>query len=283
MFKIGDFSRLSRVSVRTLRLYDEMGLLKPAQVDALTGYRYYDADQLAQLNRIITLKDLGFSLEQVSELLDEHVPSDQIRGMLRLKQAELQQLVAVEQARLARVEARLHQIEQDDAMQNYDVILKPVEVQSVAAIRDVISTCHQFKSLHYELWDELKRQNVEMVGFPQTLWHDAEYKVQDVDAEAIALISQPLPTPSGRVKTYTLSGAEQMACVVHSGGYDTIERAFSALLKWIGHNHYQVRGVNRDVYLNPLFLEKHCPMSNCNLLEDGQTAIEIQFPVEPCR
>jgi DNA-binding transcriptional MerR regulator len=106
MFKIGDFSKLSRVSVKTLRYYDEVGLLKPIQIDRFTGYRFYSVDQLPRLNRILALKDLGFSLEQIGRLLDEELPPSELRGMLRLKQGELQQQVDEQQSRLARVEAR---------------------------------------------------------------------------------------------------------------------------------------------------------------------------------
>jgi DNA-binding transcriptional MerR regulator len=93
MFKIGDLSKLSRVSVKTLRYYDEIGLLKPAQVDRFTGYRYYSFDQLPRLNRILALKDLGFSLEQIAQVLNEGLPPAQLRGMLRLRQMELRDLL----------------------------------------------------------------------------------------------------------------------------------------------------------------------------------------------
>jgi DNA-binding transcriptional MerR regulator len=91
MFKISDFSRLCRLSVKALRYYDELGLLKPAQIDRFTGYRYYSIDQLPRLNRILALKDLGLSLEQIGGLLDSGLSPDQLRGMLKLKRAKLQQ------------------------------------------------------------------------------------------------------------------------------------------------------------------------------------------------
>jgi DNA-binding transcriptional MerR regulator len=114
MFKIGDFSKLSQVTVKTLRYYDELGLLKPVEVDRFTGYRYYSADQLPRLNRILALKDLGLSLEQIATLFAarDKLTVEQMRGMLRLKQAEAQERVREEQDRLARVEARLRQIEE---------------------------------------------------------------------------------------------------------------------------------------------------------------------------
>src|SRR5512136_1668041 len=127
MIKIGDFSKLSFVSVRTLRYYEEMGLLKPVEVDRFTGYRYYSVDQLPRLNRILALKDLGFALEQIAQMLDEGVPPAQLRGMLRMKQAEIRQQVGEEQARLVRVEARLRQIEQEGKMPTFEVVVKKIE------------------------------------------------------------------------------------------------------------------------------------------------------------
>ena len=111
LLKIGDFSKISQVSVKTLRYYDEVGLLRPVEVDPFTGYRYYSAGQLPRLHRVLALKDLGFSLEQISRLLDDELSPAQIRGVLRMKQAELQQHIRDELARLARVEARLRQLE----------------------------------------------------------------------------------------------------------------------------------------------------------------------------
>ena len=116
MFKIGEFSKLSQVTVKTLRYYDQIGLLQPAEVDRFTGYRQYSASQLPRLNRILALKDLGLSLDQIGQLLEDDLSPDQIRGILRLKQVEIQAQVAEEQARLARVERRLIQIEKEKTM-----------------------------------------------------------------------------------------------------------------------------------------------------------------------
>ena len=80
MIRIGDFSKLSRISVKTLRYYDEMGLLKPVEVDPFTGYRLYEYSQLSTLNRILALKDLGFSLEEIGRHLDDGLSTEQMRG-----------------------------------------------------------------------------------------------------------------------------------------------------------------------------------------------------------
>jgi DNA-binding transcriptional MerR regulator len=101
MFRIGEFSRFSRVSVKMLRHYDELGLLPPARVDAQTNYRYYSADQLPRLHRIVALKDLGFSLEQIGVMLDGDPSTEQLTGMLKLRRAELQKQVRDARLQLA--------------------------------------------------------------------------------------------------------------------------------------------------------------------------------------
>jgi DNA-binding transcriptional MerR regulator len=116
MIKIGDFARLSQVSVVTLRYYDEMELLKPVKVDSFTGYRFYSAEQLPLLNRILALKDLGFSLEQIKLMLTDDLTLEQLRGMLKVQRNEVEKHVEDEQERLLRIEARLRQIELEDKM-----------------------------------------------------------------------------------------------------------------------------------------------------------------------
>jgi DNA-binding transcriptional MerR regulator len=126
MFSIGDFARHGRVSVRMLRHYDAIGLLRPAHVDPATGYRSYTAGQLSRLNRIVALKELGFTLEQVGSILDDKVSVEELRGMLRLRRAELQSRIAADAARLAQVEARLQIIEREGAMPNDDIQVKRI-------------------------------------------------------------------------------------------------------------------------------------------------------------
>lgn len=94
MFSIGDFARHGRVSVRMLRHDDAIALLRPAHVDQMTGYRSYEAQQLSRLNRIVALKDLGFTLQRVQSIVDDKVSVEELRGMLRLRLTELQEPIA---------------------------------------------------------------------------------------------------------------------------------------------------------------------------------------------
>ncbi|MGE5072235.1 MAG: MerR family transcriptional regulator, partial [Anaerolineae bacterium] len=151
MFKIGEFSRLSRVSVRMLRYYDQLGLLKPSQTDPVTGYRYYSAEQLTRLNRILALQDLGFSLQQIGDLLDEELPSAQLLGMLRLKRAEMEQAIQAGQQRLRRLEARMAQLDGASAGRTYDIVLRSVEPQLVASARETVADDERIQAIFHEV------------------------------------------------------------------------------------------------------------------------------------
>src|SRR5215468_6149372 len=121
MFKIGEFSKMVQVPVPTLRYYDQVGLLKPIEVDRFTGYRYYSASQLPRLHRILALKGLGFSLEQIGAVLDEGLTPEQMRGMLRLREAQIRQQLSESQSQLTEVEMRLRQIEREEIIATHDV------------------------------------------------------------------------------------------------------------------------------------------------------------------
>jgi effector-binding domain-containing protein len=247
MFKIGEFSKLSHVTTKTLRYYDEIGLLKPAEVDRWTGYRYYSAGQLARLNRILALKDLGLALDEIAHLLQGNLPAEQIRGILRLKQVEIQRRVADEQARLARVEARLRQIEQEAKMSTPEVALKKVPAQTVASIRTVAPNYAHIGQLFGEAFGYLGQRGITPVGPPMGIYHDEEFREQDVDIEVAVPVAAKV-AESERVKQRELPAGE-MACAVHTGSYETIGGSYGQLMAWVEANGYRPAGPVREVYL----------------------------------
>ncbi|RPJ27085.1 MAG: MerR family transcriptional regulator [Chloroflexi bacterium] len=271
MIRIGDFSKLSRVSVKTLRFYDEMGLLKPVEVDRFTGYRYYEFDQLPRLYRILALKDLGFSLEEIGHLLEGDLSTEQMRGMLKLRQAEIRQRVEEEAERLERVDLWLRQIDQEDSMSTYDVVLKKIEPIKVASVRGVVPTPPDQRSLWDELMTYLENQKTRMKGPPMALYHDTEFKERDWDIEVCMPLVDDIAAGQ-RVKVYDLPGSEKMACVVHTGPFATIGEAYDAVAKWIDQNGYQIVGPGRELNLR---LPERLGDQN-----DPNTVNEIQYPVE---
>lgn len=265
MLRIGDLSTLSQVSIRTLRHYDELGLLKPARVDEATGYRYYSAAQLPRLYRILALKDLGFSLDQVRGLLEEGITAEQLRGMLRLRRAEQQTYVRDEQERLVRIDARLMLIEREGRMET-DVVVKEIGPQWIASIREVIPSYPDVGRLYPEVFAGLGAHDA---GISVAIWHDPEYKERDVDAEAGVYLKDRVGC-RGRVRVYELPAATA-ACYVHHGAYNRLTQAYNAVLGWVAANGYRVAGPCRELYL-------HCPPP---VRQDDESYVtEIQVPVE---
>ncbi|MFI1157293.1 MerR family transcriptional regulator [Streptomyces sioyaensis] len=217
MFTIGDFARYGRVSARMLRHYDALGLLRPARTDPVSGYRYYEAAQLARLNRIIALKDLGFSLQQVGAILAEEVSVPELRGMLRLRRAELEAALTAAGARLAQVEARLRTIESEGRMSADDVVVKRTGTVLLAELTGTAASYgpEDIGPVIQPLYTELCRR-LETVGVTAAGPGLAYYE----DAPATAAGSEP-PTEAGERSAGPDSGTTPSpgneAIVVHAG------------------------------------------------------------------
>src|SRR6476646_4981898 len=178
MFSIGEFARHGRVSVRMLRHYDAIGLIRPACVDAATGYRFYQASQLDELNRVIALKDLGFTLQQVQAILEEQLSAAELRGMLRLRRAEIRATIDAETTRLARVEARLMTIEDGARVPADGVVVKrlaPVrvaELTGVAAGYEPEAITPVIQPLYHDLWCRLASADIPAAGHAVAYYED---------------------------------------------------------------------------------------------------------------
>jgi len=246
MLRIGEFSRLAQVFADTLRYYDACGLLWPVHTDCANGYRYYAVGQLPRLNRILALKDLGFSLDQIARVLDDGLPAAEIRGMLRLKRGEVQQAVASEQARLVRIEARLRYIEQEDSMPDYDIAMKAVEPLLIASTRQVV-TIDKVSEGYVKVYAYLAEHGIRWSLPNLIVWHGGEYP-DSIDAETAAPLATALPS-TGQVGVSMLPGVKTMASVVHHGDYGSIAQAYIAIQTWIDENGYRVDGPTRQVHL----------------------------------
>lgn len=272
MFKIGEFARLTQVSAKALRLYDEMGLLKPVRVDPFTDYRYYSADQLPRLHRIIALKELGFTLEQIKPLLADNVSAEQIKGMLMLKRAEASQAMQAEHERLMRIEARLHLIELEGRMSNYEVIVKNVAAERVAGVKGVIpdfdgSQMAAFNALFDKTYGYVYGRGVRDAGCGIAVYGNDDGSMQNVPVEAAVQIGNAKLESGDGVEVHSLPAAT-MATTVHKGVFTDMGQAYNALMKWIEANGYRIAGSGREVYLQ---YDRGNP---------GMNVTEIQFPVE---
>ena len=167
--KIGEFSRLAQVTIKTLHHYDELGLLKPVSIDALTNYRYYAIEQLPRIHRIVALKDLGLSLEQIKLMMDEEMPIEQIRGMLRLKQAEARQQMREVRQQLAMIEFRLRMIEAETDFPILDVVMKSLDSMHVLSL--TVQKQHTMKQVVQGLHEAIDKGLIRHTGVTIDVFH----------------------------------------------------------------------------------------------------------------
>jgi len=248
MFGIGTVARLAGVSVRTLRYYDQVDLLHPVWVDPRTGYRWYAPEQLHRLHRILVLRDLGVGVAEISLLMSDDLSVDELRGILLLRRAEARDRLAADAARLARVEARLHQLD-EPAVANYDVIVKAVDPEWVLAITEELSGVDDIGPAHQRLWPRLhstlKQLKVERIA--------PSIAVERGSAPIRFTAALPVPhdviCEQDGAETGELGGLGRAAATVIHGDPD-FHAGFEALRTWIRQAGEQEIGELREVYLD---------------------------------
>jgi len=264
MFRIGDFSRLSQVSVKALRFYDEVGLLKPTYVDRDTGYRYYSATLLPRLNRILAFKELGFSLEEISRLMEGDLPVDRVREWLQNRRVEIARRIEREREQLYEVESWLAHIERAGRAPDYEVTVKWVPPRMVASMRDSLSSYAEADDLFDELHSHLKHRGAPLER--GAVWHTCANQQRSIDCEAILFLREPAQA-NGRMQVYELPGFS-VACVIHQGSDETCERAYRAARSWIKSHGYAIAGPNRELYWQG------------DVAQDDESGVtEIQYPI----
>ena len=246
MFGIGTVARLAGVSVRTLRYYDEIGLLRPVWVDPNTGYRWYAPEQLRRLHRIVALRDLGVRLVEIAVLLDEEVPVEELRGILSLRRAEAHDRLASEAERLARVEARLSQLEEAE-MTDYDVVVKSTDPAWVLGITETVGDVNDVGDAHGRLWPRLHRviSEIGVDRVPPSI--AVERGSGPIELTAALLVPDGVAHDDG-ARTYELPGLARAATAVMYG--DDFDGGFRALRMWITEAGEREAGELREIYLD---------------------------------
>ncbi|MER7048257.1 MerR family transcriptional regulator [Streptomyces jumonjinensis] len=274
MFTIGEFARHGRVSARMLRHYDAIGLLRPVSTDPFSGYRHYEASQLSRLNRIIALKDLGFTLEQVRLILEGTVSTEELRGMLRLRQAELEEAMASAAARLRQVEARLRSIESEGRMPSDDVIVKNIPAVRVAELTGVAASYGPedigpvIGPLYEELFRRLTAAGVEPSGPGVAYYEDAPDGEGAILVHAGVTVAVELtPGSAFDFAVVDLPPAERAATIVHRGAMDDVLATEQVLARW-----FEASGRRRTGYAREVTLE--CPP------ERDRWVTELQQPLD---
>ena len=274
MFRIGDFSRIARVSARLLRFYDELGLFVPAHADSRSGYRYYAIEQLADLNRILVLKELGFNLDQVRDILRSAVDPSELRNMLVLRRNDVEQTLALESRRLQQIETRIAQIETDGTLSADDVVVRAEPSHEIVSLRRTVPSFAAARGLILEL-RELARPLLPRGSTPTLLGiaHSPQFEQDEIDVEfGFAVDGIKLTaSPSGHLLTRrTLESVERMAVCVRVGLPEDAHLVTAKIGRYLASSGDVLAGPSREVFLKLPSPERM-----------HESVVEMQFAIEP--
>lgn len=267
MFKISDFSKLTQVSCRMLRYYDEMGLLKPAEVDKFSGYRLYSANQISRLKKIIALRDVGFLVAEIAVILEEQ-DENVLRAYMEKKQKEVVETIESESKKLKNLEKILNSLGTKEIDMNYEVTLKALPAYNVVSLREFIPSYWN----EGEQWEKLdvfiKKEKIPCCNFDFTIYHDQEYKENRIDVEIVAQVEK-----LGRDKEgFTFRRVEPVPCaasIMITGGLENIAPAYQYFSEWLEKNNYELSGTSRQILHRGPYNEK----------DPKNYLIEIQIPI----
>ncbi len=248
MLKIGDFSKLSRISIRMLRHYDEIGLLVPKSTDCFTSYRYYSEDQLTVAGKITALKDMGFGLAAVAEILNNYDDPQKLAQFLTVQQAEVQAQAEEISRRMLLLETAVKRLRKDETAMNYSVTLKTLPERYVASVRKIIPSYNQEGMLWQILMQETGPLCIQDGGpcYTMAIFHDGEYKESDVDIEV-----QKSVRGSYQNTEHVIFKTEPpilIASATYKGGYEKISEVSEAVANWVRDNQYDFNGLSFNIY-----------------------------------
>lgn len=247
MLKIGDFSKLSRVSIRMLRHYDETNLLRPMKIDEFTGYRYYSEEQLPVMSRINALKDMGFGVVAIREILNCYNHKEQLEALLRMKRLELAALQEETEEKLRLLDTAMERLRKDETME-YNVILKTLPERYAASVRMIIPSYDK----EGMVWEVLCKETEHMSLIPSepcycsVIFYDGEYKESDVEVEAQKTVEGSYQDTE-HVKFKTVP-AVTYASATYKGSYDLISDVNTAVAGWVKDNGYEYDGPMFNIY-----------------------------------
>lgn len=248
MLKIGDFSKLSRISIRMLRHYDEIRLLMPNSIDDFTGYRYYAEEQLPIASRITALKDMGFGLAAIGEVLKSYDNADALAEFLVIKQAEIKAEAEEANRRLLLLETAIKRLRKDMTVMNYIVTLKELPERYVASVRKTIPTYADEGMLWGILMSETAPLNIQDGApcYTLAIFHDCEFKETDVDVEVQKSVKGNYKNTEN--VQFKNEPAVLIASATYKGSYEKVNDVNEAVANWVEDNGYDFAGRFFTIY-----------------------------------
>ncbi|MDD4847868.1 MAG: MerR family transcriptional regulator [Bacteroidales bacterium] len=267
--KIGEFSKLNQITVKTLRYYEEIGLLIPSEIDDWSGYRYYNVDQMQRMNQIIYLKSLGFSLEEIKTMFDHqcYTPTTEMISE-KIKKCRLDMNAL--KKREIELKSLHKQLKNKTNMENFTIKSLPAVI--VASHRQIISSYQElFNLCPNVLGPEMARLGCECVepGYCFTIDHNKEYREADIDIEYCeAVVAQK--QDSELIQFKELPIVEQALCFQHYGPYQKFPESWAKIYAFLEENGYQIIDFPRFCYIDGIW----------NKEDENEWLTEIQVPIK---
>lgn len=260
MYKIGEMSKLCGLPVKTLRYYDQLGLLAPDRIDPFTGYRYYSASKTGVCYKIIALKELGFSLDEIKKQLDA-CSGEEVLGLIDVQTEKLKNSIRMAESRLRRIEEMKAFITEGDSKM-YDFVITSAEGIRAAYIRDVFKTKQAAQKALSALADSLPSG---IVGKRRLIInHETEYKESDLDLAVCVEITGKLPPDLGAEERHIGFGGETASVICDP---DDTGRAYAFIEKQINELPAQIVGAFYEIMYDDGTVELKVPVCR---LSDGR-------------
>lgn len=270
MFKIGEFSKLTQVSVRMLRYYDESGLMKPEQTDPNTGYRMYSANQIPELSKIVFLRDIGFNIAEISALLNNW-NNDFILTRLKEKRRAVENEINEEQNKLNKIDMAERDILFGRDEIRYNIFIKSVPSCCVLSLRRIIGDYYKEEVLWKELCEFADKNHISVCGEPFSIFHDIEYKEENVDAEVCIPINGILFDSKEGFACKYIEAVPYMAYTMVNGEFCNIKEAYFSFAEWLRENKkYKMSSPERQIVHRGPWNEK----------DSDHYLTEIQIPLK---
>ena len=250
MFRIGEFSQMGKTTVKTLRFYDEVGLLKPEAVDPFTDYRLYTTNQLIKLHKIVSLRQAGLSIDEIKRILS----GSDAQNILEKRKAEILETLHEGTDQLSRIEFILQDKEKESPM-NYDAAIKEIP--------ECVVYSKKFTAPNYDAYFEL----VPKIGtcvtekYPDLkcavpaycfiVYLDGEYKENDFNVEFCEAVDSLRPDFDDI--TFKKMEPVTVVSVLHRGDYSSISQAYAFVFQWIEENNYILTGNPRENYIDGIW------------------------------
>lgn len=272
MLTIGEFSKVCKLSVKALRYYDEIGLIKPDEINSKSGYRYYSIDQLKRIIFINRLKSYQFSLEEIKEILDYN--KDEYGK--KLEEALLKKKEDMLEA-INNISASVKQIQCDiDNIRNGEELLSFIDKTEVKLCEscniNVVSMRKYFtkKDLSYgyirhynELYKKIAEKKLTITGAPRATYHSSEYSLEGLDIELM------IPVKESVKGTKEIKSHLSAMSVLH-GTYNNLTVVYAKIMEWIDKEGYYINGSPYEVYLSDPFSIKN----------ENDNVTEVYFPIK---